>query len=196
MQGRISKDHLLIGIGIGLPLVVILLFVLATSVPKWFVTPPQHDLLFTSYVSAYPKVPAVRVNLDVYQGEVRARIYQDHSALVTKLFRFDHERSRVREVPIPVPDEAEDLPDGTRIRIPEVEDLRLDTSLVSPDGYEFRGPQYQGIGIVPELLGMRRRRSATLGRDGAVIPLTLDPPHYSVQFLGWVVSQPIPGGTP
>ena len=188
MKVRLSKDHLLIGIGITLPLLVILLFLLATTLPKMLVAPPQYDFLFTSYVSAYPKVPPVRVNLDVYQGEARARVYQDQSSQVTKLYLFDHSKSSVREIPISIPAQAETLENGTEIPIPELEGLRLDTSLKAPDGYEFRGPYYRGVGIVSELLGMRRRRRATIARSGAVIPLALDPPHYSVHFLGWIVA--------
>ncbi len=196
MKARIGKDNLLIVIGVSLPLVVILLFVLATTLPKLLVAPPQHDFLFTSYVSAYPNVSPVRLNIDVYQGRVRARIYRNQGSQLTKLFLLDHSTSNVREIPISIPERAETLEDGTEIRIPELETLRLDPSLKAPDGYEFRGPDYRGGGIVPELLGMRRSRRATITRGGAVIPLPLDPPHYSIHFLGWVVPQHPSGETP
>ncbi len=187
MTVRISKDNLLMLIGISLPLLVILLFLLATTLPRVLVAPPQHDFLFTSYVSAYPKVPAAGVTIDVYQGRARARLYRNQGSQVTKLFLFDHETSNVREIPISIPGEAEALENGTEIRIPEVEGLQLDPSLRAPDGYEFRGPQYSGGGIFSELLGMRRRRRATIVKGGSVTPLPLDPPAYSVNFLGWVV---------
>ena len=187
MKARIGKDNLLIVIGVSLPLLVILLFVLATTLPKLLVAPPQHDFLFTSYLSAYPNVAPMRVNIDVYQGRARARIYRNQGAQITKLFLLDHTTSNLREIPISIPDQAETFEDGTEIRIPELETMRLDPSLKAPDGYEFRGPDYRGGGLVPELLGMRLRRQATITRGGAVIPLPLDPPHYSVHFLGWVV---------
>ena len=196
MKVRIGKDNLLIVMGVSLPLLVILLFLLATTIPKLLVAPPQHDFLFTSYVSAYPNLAPARVNIDVYQGRVRARIYRDQGARMTKLFLLDHNTSNLREIPISIPGQAETLEDGTEIRIPELETLRLDPSLKAPDGYEFRGPDYRGGGIVPELLGMRRSRRATITRGGAVISLPLDPPHYSVHFLGWVVPVPPSGETP
>ena len=196
MKARIGRDDLLIIIGVSLPLLVILLFVLATIVPRLLVAPPQYDFLFTSYVSAYPNVTPVRVNIDVYQGRARARIYRNQGAQVTRLFLFDHGTSNLREIPISIPDPAEALENGNEIRIPELETIRLDPSLKAPDGYEFRGPDYRGGGIVPALLGMRRSRRATIARGGAVIPLPLDPPHYSVHFLGWVVPRSQSGETP
>ena len=195
MNARISKDHLLIAIGISLPLLVILLFVLATTIPKVLVASPQYDFLFTSYVSAYPKMPPVAVNIDVYQGQARARIYRNQSAQVTKLYLFDHETSRVREIPISIPGHAETLENGTEIQIPELKGLKLNASQQAPDGYEFRGPDYRGVGIFSELLGVRRRRRATITRGGAVIPLPIDPPLYSVSFLGWIVRQHLSGET-
>jgi hypothetical protein len=188
MKPRIGKDNLLIIMGVSLPLLVVLLFVLATTVPKLLVAPPQHDFLFTSYVSAYPNVAPVRVNIDVFQGRARARIYRNQGSQITRLFLLDHGTSNLREIPISIPDQAETLENGTEIRIPELEALRLDPSLTAPDGYEFRGPGYRGGGLVPELLGMRRHRRATISRGGAVISLPLDLPHYSVHFLGWVVA--------
>ncbi len=187
MNARISKDNLVIVIGISLPLLVILLFLLATTTPKFLVAPPQYDFLFTSFVSAYPNVPPARVNIDVYQGQVRARIYRNQGAQVTRLFLFDHNTSNIREIPISIPGHADTLENGTEIQIPELKGLKLSASLQAPDGYEFRGPDYRGGGIIPELLGMRRRRRATIARGGAVIPLPLDPPYYSVLFLGWIV---------
>ena len=188
MKARIGKDHLLLAIGVSLPLLVILLFILATTIPKLLVAPPQHDLLFTSYVSSYPSEEPVRVNLDVYEGRARARIYRNQGAQVTRLFLLDHRTSSVREIPISIPSQAETLEDGAEIRIPELEPLQLDPSFKAPDGYEFRGPDYQGGGIVPELLGMRRRRRGTIAKGGSVIPLPADLPYYSVHFLGWVVA--------
>ncbi len=189
MKTRIGKDNLLILIGVSLPLLVILLFVLATTLPNLLVAPPQYDFLFTSYVSAYPNVASVHVNIDVYQGRARARIYRNQGAQITRLFLLDHITSNLREIPISIPGEAETLENGTEIRIPELETMRLDPSLKAPDGYQFRGRDYRGGGIVQELLGMRRSRRAVITRGGAVISLPLDPPHYAIHFLGWVVPE-------
>ncbi len=187
MTPRVTKDNLVIVIGVSLPLLVILAFLVATNVPRLFVAAPQHDFIFTTRVSTYPDTTPLYAEIDVFQGRLRARLAKRPSSQATRLFVFEHETSNVREISIVIPEDAEQVEGGQEVAIPELEGRRLSSSRKAPDGYEFRTAGSRGPGIVGELFGMRRRHRHILSKSGAVVELPLNSYPYSASFVGWIV---------
>lgn len=196
------RDNLMIVVSVALPVVVIVLFALASVVPRLYVDPPRHNLLLALEGGPYEtsRVP-VRVELVVTDGRARARVFQVEypagsplrpSVPVARLFEYVAASGTVREIPIDLPADAAALADGTEIPVPEVADARLVTTLRAPDGYEFQLGRESG-GLLVEVFGGNRRGPAPrLRKNGAVVAIDLptpDPYYYgNVRFLGWVVN--------
>lgn len=184
------RENLMIVVGISLPVLVTLLFVLASVLPGLYATPPAHDLLLTLHGRTSASQSTVRLNFVLEDHRVRVRVSkEDQPAYVSnpRLFRYDHASGEVREISISIP---EDTADGAELEVPGVSDLKVDGSLRAPDGYEFRGRR-RGGGLMTELFGgSRRNADVSIANNGAVIRIRLPTVDYwynEVRFLAWVV---------
>lgn len=192
---RILRDNPLLAVSIALPVVVVLLFVGATAIPRLMTDPPAHDLLLTVQSGDASRALPVRILLGVEEGKVVARaskLEQYQPGYAPRLFRYDHESGSVREINIPVSRHAQSLDDGDVIPIPELEGVRVSPELRAPDGYEYRGRNYDR-GFMMELFGSARSgRRITVAKGGAIVPIHLpetDYWYYGANFLGWVVGE-------
>ena len=195
------RDNLMIVVGVALPVVVVVLFALASVLPRLYVDRPAHDLLLALEGGPYETAGApVRVELTVAEGRVRARAYRIDDAAgrigralmpIPRLFVYDATSSSVLEIPIDLPEDAATLADGAEIPLPELADIRLVTTLRAPDGYEFELGRDAG-GLLADVFGAGRRGpTPRLRKNGAVIAIDLpavEPYYYgNVRFLGWVL---------
>jgi len=183
--------------GIMLPVVVVLLFALATVLPRWFTEPPSYDLLLT-----YPgygsdrKFPG-RIELIVLDERLYAHVYQVKNGqenYVPKLLMYNAGLQEVREITLAIPENVGELPDGTELPIPGIKQRSISASLQAPDGYEFEVYNDRGGGLITELfINNRRRYGPRVVKNGAVIRLQLPAPtsryynYYNMRFLGWVI---------
>ncbi len=139
----------------------------------------------------------IRVDLTVTDGRVRAQLIKGpeySGGMVPRVFIFSAETQEVREVSIPIPSDISALRTGDELPIPELADLRLDTTARSPDGWELEGADYsRGGGIFTSLFGGGSGRyEARLIKDGAVMRMRFpgdSRPYYAgrAMFLGWVM---------
>ena len=193
------RDNLVLVAAFVLPAAVAGLFVLATTIPKWRVDPPQHDLVLK--VDDF-KQPAVIVEFVARDGRLEADVRpvprpQDPNLGVPysqrwSLLLFDHETMQVREIPVDLPNS---LPEGeTRTIVVEALAGRYVTSNTeAPDGYRVTSLSTGGGGgIVGDLFGMHRgyRRRIAIGKNGRTIELDLPAPHRetygTVETIGWI----------
>jgi len=196
--GKALRDNPALAIGIALPLAVVLLFVAASTVPKLFVAPPQHDFLLR--VNGPPRtVRPVVVEVDVAGGRLRARVFNIESERLgdlyvprqptPRLFLWDHERQALREIEIAIPDDAESLPDGTEISLGELDGRRISTSLTAPDGYEYRTRDSFDAGWFGALFGGPGRR-VVVAKNGVRIATPVPEEqmaYWNTEFVGWLV---------
>lgn len=188
------KENMVLAIGLALPLLLILLFFLATVVPKSMGTPPQHELVFTTIKYDYQTKPDYLINFYIKNKQlmVKAKKIDDknnYNAGSRRLMAYNAKTEAVREIAL---DESK-LVDGVEMVLEETKNLQLDTSLTSPDGYTLEGPHYNGGGLIGGIFGGGYRNSGFRIKKGGV---GYKVPHYQpeyyyadLKFVGWVVSQ-------
>ncbi len=187
------RDNLLIVISIALPLLVIILFALASLVPKLFAPPPEFDLLLSLNDRATSSSSQIRYNFVIRDGQLKARVYEIEKTNYQgnpRLFLYQHSSGVVKEVSFQIPDDIDDLTDSTEVAVPEFIGRELISTVLAPDGYEFRGRR-SGGGLMTELFGGRRNRSdVSIAKNGAVVRVRLPSSEYwysNVKFVAWVV---------
>jgi len=180
-----------------MPIVVVILFLAATYVPRFFVDPPQYDFLFSDQGGGAISRWSYAVDVDDQQRVRAHALWQGSEGYRTRarLFIYEHEVGRVREIRMPLPEApamAEQEPQAVvrvAVDIPALRDLIVDERRVAPDGYEFSEPEHRGRGGLG-LFYSGRPAHPTISKNGAVVKIDL--PHErsyynSIRFHGWVL---------
>ncbi len=190
------KENLVLAVGLTLPLLLIVLFFVASVLPKSMGTPPQHEMLFSTMKYEYQKSPDYLLDFKVKDGKVMVSAKKldekNNSGSSTKLMAYDGKTETVREIIIDNAKAGAAAVNG-EIILDETKSLTIDTNVTSPDGYVLEGPNYGSSGLVGGLFGGGYRNSGFRLKKGAVgykMP-NMQPDYYysNVQFLGWVVSK-------
>ncbi|MFN0009788.1 MAG: hypothetical protein ACKVXR_17985 [Planctomycetota bacterium] len=189
------KRHGFLVAGVALPILVVVVFVLARTLPRLWVADPLYDLVY-AVRPGYAATPrTVDADVSVVDGRLRVRWMKTENAIYQgplQLFRLNPASESVVEIPLLEPDDLADAP-GTRDSFLEgFGSFRVDSSPRSPDGYEFDGSAGGGSGLLSELFVNRHRRAHSVIRKSGrviVLPRTDDSMYgYStVQFVGWLV---------
>ena len=187
------RDNLLIVVSIALPLLVIILFALASTIPSLLAPPPEYDLLLSMHDRVATNSSQIRYNFVVKDGQLKARVYEIEKTSYQgnpRLFLYQHSSGVVKEIDFQIPDDIGDLTDSTEVAVPELIGRELSATLLAPDGYEFRGRR-DGGGLMTNLFGGRRNRTdVSIAKDGAVIRVRLPSSEYwysNVRFVAWVI---------
>ena len=198
---KFLRENPTIAFGLGLPLALVVVFLLISGIPTLLVAPPQHDVLYaTEYYGNQYGVQISVVNQKVqvvYQGTMQG--YQQ-----PRLWRYNPKTGAVKEIAIILPSGL--TPPGTNpptpeamakitpIEVPDVANLTVDSSSIAPDGYEFKAgvTGYSGDIFTGLFRGSRYRNEAVLTKNGRSIrlPNANDRYYYAgyPRFIGWVVS--------
>lgn len=189
------KQNLVLVIGLTLPVMLVILFFVASVLPKSMGTPPQYEMLFSVVRYDYQNPSAVNVDFVVKEGVLKARVTKidkkNQNYNSKKLMAYDAKTESVKEIPYDISRIGE-VADGTEVILDETKHLTIDTSHTSPDGYVFEGSQYGGGGLVTELFGGGYRNQGYRLKKGTVgykIPNASNDYYYNVQFIGWVVAK-------
>jgi hypothetical protein len=194
------RENPTIAFGLGLPLLLVVAFLLISGIPTLLVTSPQYDVLYaTEYYNNQNGVQISVVNQKVqvtYLGSV-----QDNRR--PRLWRFDPKTGAVKEISIvlppgltpagKIPATPEEASKTTMINIPDLEGLTIDSSSIAPDGYEFSAgrDRYSGNVFGGLFYSSRYRHEAVLTKNGRSIRLPNAVGRYyssNTRFIGWVVS--------
>jgi len=186
------KENLVLAVGLALPLLLILLFFLATVLPKSLGTPPQYEMLFTTVKYDYQNKPDVVLSFNVKNKALMVTTKKSddkNNANFTKLMAYDAKTETLREIAI----DTSNLTDGVEVPVEEIKNAAIDTSGVSPDGYTLEGPNYGGSGLVGGLFGGGYRNSGYRLKKGSVgykVP-NQQPDYYynQLQFVGWMIKK-------
>ena len=195
---RFVKDNAVLLVGLALPVVLMLGFLAAASLPESLSDPPTHDLVFSVQdYQAAPSIP-VSVRLIVKDGMLKAQytrlpaVQGYANAGWRKLYLYEAASRTVRQLEFGFPPDMEAI-EGTREdTVAATAAMRLDTRLQSPDGYELSYGDGSGGGLLGEIFFSPRRSSEPRLRKGATsVPLgssTQSPFAYgSAEFVGWVI---------
>ena len=195
------RENPTITFGLGLPLLLVVVFLLISGVPALLVAPPQYDVLYATEYRNRQNVVQIAV------VDQKVRIIHDGNAdgaLAPRLWRYSPLTGSVKEIPIILPTVTS--PAGNKPSVPgevskrieiDVSDLAgltIDSSSIAPDGYEFdAGRDHHSGNFFGDLFYSSRYHSeAVLTKNGRNISLPNAGAQYyygNTQFLGWVVSQ-------
>ncbi len=193
------KENPTIAFGLGLPLLLVLVFLLVSGIPTLLVAPPQYEVLYTT--NSYNYSNGVQVSVVngkvqvVYQGSVLNR-QQPH------IWRYNPQTGGVKEIgytlppglipPGQQPNTPADASKTTLIDVPELNELAVDASSIAPDGYEFvvEGNHYSRNLFTGLFYSSRYRYEATLTKSGRTVRLPNTTNRYysgQTRLIGWII---------
>lgn len=201
------RENPTIAFGLGLPLLLVVVFLLISGIPALLVEPPQYDVVYATDYYNYPngvQISVVDQKIQVvFQGGAQG--YQ-----TPRLWRYNPKTGAVKEIAIMLPPGL--TPPGqnlatpvqniatpgevaklTPIDVPDLAGVTIDSSSIAPDGYEFSaGPNgYAGDMFTGMMYSSRYRNEAVLTKKGRSIRLpNASNMNYSnyTRFIGWVVA--------
>jgi len=196
------KDNLAIVAAIALPLILVIGFVLSTSVISKIVADPQYDFLITTnfYGGAneafYFDVVQNRLKISyAYPIGIKGGGYQNSN--ISRLWRVRSPAMTVEEISLVPPARGKDDEDGKRvpIDIQGVSDLHVVSTQPAPDGYVFQESyDYYGGNLMREIFsgsGGRNRHTCAVIKDGRAVPVKNlggdSYNYYNTHFIGWIV---------
>lgn len=194
------RENPTIAFGLGLPLLLVVAFLLISGIPAMLVEPPQYDVLYATEYYNYPN--GVQITVVNQKAQV---IYQGSSQGYQRprLWRYSPKTGAVKEIAIMLPPglappgQSPVTPEAaakiTLIDVPDLAGLMIDSSSVAPDGYEFSaGPNgYSGDVFTGLFYSSRYRNEAVLTKKGRSIRLPNAANMYysnNTHLVGWVVS--------
>jgi len=195
------RENPTIAFGLGLPLLIVVAFLLISGIPALLVEPPQYDVLYATEYNNYPS----GVQISVVNQKIQV-IYQGSSQGYQKprLWRYSPKNGAVKEIAIMLPPGLAPPGQGpatleaaakiTPIEVPDLAELTVDSSSVAPDGYEFSAGAngYSGDIFTGLFYSSRYRNEAVLTKKGRSIRLPNASGMYygnNAHFIGWVVSR-------
>ena len=194
-----------IAFGLGLPLLLVVVFLVISGVPSLLIKAPQYDVVYATQYSSYsPYGNSVRVSVVgqkvqvTYQGDG----YDSYQEL--RLWRYNSKTGAVREISMLLPAssaqtepgsiDSEEIRPVIVIDVPDLDGLTINSSSIAPDGYQFDGGnnRYSSNFFGSMLFSSRYGYEAALTKQGRTIRLPNSNGRYysrNTQFIGWVVVQ-------
>ena len=182
-----TRNWLLIT-GISLPMLLMGVFLVISTVARQIVDPPSYDLYYSKYRYASTEVTPVQLTYRVVGDRLQVSGVANGNAYHNRLYRFDSRSQKSTQVTIAIPEIVTD--GNTLIEVPALATVRVSNEREAPDGFIFRNRRDRGPGLIGQLFSNRNHTGFTLERSGATF-------HYetnensrdgAIQFIGWVVA--------
>jgi hypothetical protein len=185
------RENKILVVGILLPIIMMVIFGLASVIPKYLVSPPQYDLLVAT--DNYN----VFVKFDVVNGKLKAQYVCNNNCNVNPtrpiLYIFEAKSQKTREIKFDFPTIPNDTKSfSSEIIIPELQNVTIDTSTVAPDGYSYNSANYYYGDILSELFIGNNDRRPEIVKNGnvvSILPKAKGYSYYQIKFIGWIVSK-------
>jgi hypothetical protein len=186
------KDNFALIIGLSLPAILVLGFLLASYLPQSFDTPPQYELVFST--SRYDNSLPFHVDFTIINQKLHMRLTprkELEGTYVKELFVYNAQKGSVRKIHYQLPELSSNHP-YEEIPITELHNFIIDSSSKSPDGYAYVAGSYRSRGILGELFGNQSGRNIyrvkKAGGGSFVIPDYGNEFSYgNFNFIGWIV---------
>ncbi len=193
------KDNPTIAFGLGLPLLLVVVFLIISGIPNLLVASPQHDLLFATEYNNYQNGLQISVINQSVQVSHQGNLQRNQKP---RIWRYYAKNGAIQEIayiipPSPTrsgtkPATTDDIAITTTIDVPDLNGLKVDSSSIAPDGYEFSvGNRYSGNAFGGLFYSSRYRHDAVLTKSGRSVLLPDSVGRYyrgNTHFIGWVVS--------
>ena len=180
---KFIRDNPTIAFGLGLPLLLVAIFLAISGIPTLLVAPAQYEVLYATQYSVYNNAQNA-IQIAVVGDRVQVNYVGSTQPYQTpRLWRFNPKTGAVKEIALPLPPglapnnghpvEAEKTPVVTPIDVPDLTGLKVDSSSLAPDGYTFSsGAEHYGGNVFEGMFfSSRHRMQAELIKDGRSIRL-------------------------
>lgn len=188
------KEHWFLIAGIALPVLVVVFFLAARELPRWWVDPPRFDVLFKAIDYSSPRTGGLAMDLRIRDGAVEVvwtAQAKDAYLTLPRLYRWHASDGSLEEIELPSPPHLEPDEKSRATFVAGLEGMRVDTRNPAPDGYEFRSDSGGGSGLFSGLVYHRYREPRLiLSRRGRVVALPdakVNQYGTGATFLGWLV---------
>ena len=190
------KENPSLAAGIGLPVLLLILFSLAAFIPQWLVVPPKYDLLFSKIIYNDCNFKNAMIDFHTIDNHIEAKykypeVDNNSCGKTRKLYRFFVKNLSSQEIAFDAPakQKSKDL-EWTIFKIKEVESLKISSNSIAPDGYKFYRDGYDDRGIFPIFFGNHSYYGSYIIKGGRKIELNHSSEDYSydnIEFLGWII---------
>lgn len=194
------KDNFVLIIGLALPVVLMVAFMVVASIPQKMGEPPKYDMVFWTSDYNYNSTSngrPVNVSLVVKDGVLKANYtkvpdprYPNNQWI--KLYQYDAKTQTVRQLEFGNPYDMDKIDPSREDTVEATKNLKLDTSPKSPDGFEMTSGSSHRYGLVNDIFGTWRNDYNMKLRNGmTVVPLKTGNSSEvfttgQTMFLGWV----------
>lgn len=142
------KDNFALTIGLSLPAILILGFLLASYLPQSFDIPPQYELVFSTL--RYDNSLPFHVDFTIINQKLHMRLTprkELEGTYVKELFVYNAQKGSVRKIHYQLPELSSNHP-YEEIPITELHNFIIDSSSKSPDSYAYVAGSYRSRGIL------------------------------------------------
>ncbi len=192
---KILKENLLLLFGALLPILLIIFFTLAYVIPKHFVKSPQYDFLYLA--SAYSLDDVIT---QVTNGKLRiwiAPTIKNQTLPLPKLLRFKANIQSSIEVPIKLLPRASasgiSTTEKEEFDLSELQDLRIDTKNIAPDGYKIEFSSLNEGGALNIIATNPYQSGFRIAKNGNIIKISNERNNQhklqSIKIIGWILPQ-------
>lgn len=200
MKSYLGKNPT-IAFGLGLPLLLVVVFLLASGVPNLLVSPPRYDVIYATDYGGYRQT---NFQISVIDQKVRvtSQGHPDKNNQTPRIWLYRSATGAVKEIPItmplhPVDDEPREGKNNVTasiVSVPDLENLIVDSSSIAPDGYEFSqiADRYSRNFFGSMFYSSRYRQGSVLSKNGRTVRLPNSTGRRYTgksHFVGWVVSR-------
>jgi hypothetical protein len=195
---RFLKENFVLIVGLALPVLLMIGFMIFATLPQQLSDPPKYDLVFSTmdYSSGRSNLP-VSVNFVVRDGKLHAQYVAydppgNYGNSWRKLYLYEAATQKVRQLSFGYPDEMDTIVGTREERVAATEHLVLDTTLESPDGYQLSFEGYSRSGLFNDLFWGGGYSNESRLRKGTssvrLVPSEANTYFYygDLQFIGWV----------
>ncbi len=181
------KNNIALIAGISLPVLLVIVFWIATAIPRMTVADPQYDMIYSADYYDHNGPFKGTISLEVRDGGLRATYHSTDSQSLRstpRIYYFDVSSGSTHELSLNIPT---DLQDGQELAIPEASGLELSKKSIAPDGYSFDGSYSSRSGFFFFNSGYRYR--GLIRKDGRAVKIPTHGHQYqgNLRFLAWVV---------
>jgi hypothetical protein len=198
---KFLKDNFVLVVGLTLPILLMIGFIVFSTLPRSLSNPPQHDLIFATpdYSEGNANRP-FSVMLVVRDGLLKAQYTRVlpapnggyYNSGWKKLYRYQAGPQTVRELPFGIPQDIASIEQMREDTVDATKDLKLDTTLRAPDGYELEYDVNRGRGLLTDIFWSSSSYEPRLRKGTSSVRLRTGDGRTSfyagnVEFIGWVV---------
>lgn len=183
------KENIILVLGVSLPLLLAIIFLLANQIGKAAIAPPQYDVVFTNgHNYGTNQTHQIVVKDDqAYLSYLPPEKNRHPNYQKLELYVFSPKTGITTEITLP---KTRGMERKEEILIEDLSDKKISAKSQSPDGYRFSNNYRRNSNLMTEIFGGggRNRHSFVLqnGQRQVTIP---NSQNYRSKFVGWIIPE-------